>query len=122
MSGPCDHKHLYDIFSKQHIWVCYCFCGNCYDQTLLVKEGSACVCDECFCRTLTLHVNCRAETELMTPVSAIAVGNRKPVETVIKDLPEKPGKTGTCKKCKAPTYRKGDRGRFPTLCEDCKNN
>jgi hypothetical protein len=46
--------------------------------------------------------------------------NATPVENVIGDLPEQPGKTGSCRKCKGPTYRKGNRGRFPVLCEGCK--
>jgi hypothetical protein len=46
----------------------------------------------------------------------------KPIETVVSDLPEHPGKTGTCRECGSPTYRKGTRGRFPSLCTECKKH
>lgn len=121
MSGPCDHEYFRDLMDNTIFLTCFCFCGVCYDHTYYVREGNGCICDECFCRQLP-NEDCRATTALMVPETAehLPQLNAQPIENVVKDLPEKPGKTGTCRECKAPTYRKGDRGRFPVLCEDCK--
>ena len=122
MSGPCDHEYFRDLLNNEIFLTCFCYCGNCWDIVLLRKEGNGCTCDECFCRRLP-NSDCRTTTTIQLPETSVKLpqGRGKPIETVVKDLPEHPGKTGTCRECKGPTYRKGDRGRFPVLCEDCKN-
>lgn len=119
--GPCDHEWFTDILTNKMFMTCFCYCGLCYDHTLLIREGNGCIDDDCFCRELP-NDNCRAVTALQVPETAVHIPqiNAQPVENVLKDLPEKPGKTGTCRQCKSPTYRKGTRGRFPVLCEGCK--
>jgi hypothetical protein len=121
MSGPCDHETFRDLLNNEIFITCYCFCGHCYDHVLLMSEGNGCTCEECFCRRLP-NADCRATTALMVPETAehLPLLNAIPVENVVKDLPEHPGKTGTCRKCRAATYRKGTRGRFPVLCDSCK--
>lgn len=118
----CDHEWFHDPYTRELFMTCYCFCGMCYDQMLWTSEGNGCICDDCFCRQIPENSDCRTTTVLFMPetVVKIASSGSKPIEPVVHDLPEKPGKTGTCRECKGPTYRKGTRGRFPTLCEDCR--
>ncbi len=122
MSGPCDHEWYLDIRTRVRFMTCYCYCGNCYDHVLLLREGNGCIDDNCFCRQQP-NGDCRATTAAHiydSEAEKLPNLDSKPVEVVIKDLPENPGKTGTCRECKGPTYRNGTRGRFPTTCEGCK--
>lgn len=121
MSG-CDHEYFRDFSLNTIFMTCFCFCGNCYDHTLLLREGNGCIDDECFCRTIP-NGDCRSTTAAHvydTGAVKLPQAGGKPIEPVVSDLPEHPGKTGTCRECKGPTYRKGDRGRFPVVCENCK--
>lgn len=122
MSGACDHEWFRDILRNEIFMTCYCYCGECYDHASLVLEGNGCIDSHCFCRNQP-NDNCRAATAAHiydSGAEKLPQLDAKPVKTIIKDLPENPGKTGTCRKCKAPTFRHGTRGRFPVLCEGCK--
>jgi len=121
----CDHEQYRDHRTGVIFLSCFCFCGLCYDQSRMIQEGNGCICDECFCNELPINVDCRGgQANLMLPESVTKLPKigGKPVETVVSDLPEQPGKTGTCRTCGAPTYRKegATKGRFPSLCEGCK--
>lgn len=118
----CDHEQYRDLYTNEVSMTCFCFCGLCYDHTLLIREGNGCIDDDCFCRKPP-NGNCRAgATNLQLPdtVEKVTQFDREPVEKVLIDMPEKPGKTGTCRECKGPTTRNGNRGRFPILCGSCK--
>ena len=108
MTRDCDHEDYYDMWTGTVFMTCFCFCHKCYDQTLFVSEGNGCIDPDCFCRDPAM------------PPTALKITQNIKQEDVVADLPENPGKTGTCKKCKGPTFRNGDRGRFPVLCKDCK--
>src|SRR5690606_19675553 len=118
MSGACDHEYFRDILNNEIFLTCFCFCGTCYEHANYIREGNGCICEECFCRDLP-NDDCRAVSSILAQEVGehLPYFNGQPVENVIKDLPEKPGKTGTCRECKGPTYRKGSRGRFAVLCE-----
>lgn len=117
----CDHQHFMDLNNGKMFMACFCFCDQCWDQVAFVTEGSGCIDADCYCRNL--------EGECRTAVATHVYDNNhvylpsiddKPVTQVVSDLPEQPGKTGTCRVCKEPTYRKGTRGRFPVLCDEHK--
>lgn len=109
-----DHAQSRDHHANRIFTTCYCFCEECYSEPRRQTEGNGCICEECFCR----------DPEYLTPWVVIEpvepARTVTKVENVVKDLPESPGKTGTCRTCKGPTFRKGDRGRFPVMCEGCK--
>lgn len=106
----CDHEQYLDYYANKIFMTCFCYCPDCYDQSLFISEGNGCIDEECFCRDPAM------------PPSAIRLTDNIKQEDVVADLPESPGKTGTCRVCKEPTYRNGDRGRFPVLCTDCKKS
>src|ERR1043165_5715471 len=111
MSGSCDHEWYRDILANEIFLTCFCYCGTCYDHVSFVSEGNGCICDDCFCRKQP-NGDCRSVTAAHiydTGAEKLPSIDAKSVENIVKDLPEKPGKTGTCKKCKAPTYRNGNR-------------
>ncbi len=108
IARDCDHEQYLDVYTNKIFMTCFCYCSKCYSQDSFINEGNGCIDTDCFCRNPEM------------PPSAIRITNNILKEDVVADLPENPGKTGTCRKCKAPTYRKGDRGRFPVLCEGCK--
>ncbi len=122
--GECDHEWFWDHHGGgKRFMTCFCYCGLCYDNTLRLTEGNGCIDEDCFCRNQP-NEDCRSYTAAHiydTGAIKLSQGGGKPIEPVVHDLPENPGKTGTCRVCKGPTYRKGDRGRFPVMCDTCKN-
>lgn len=119
----CTHEQFRDFTTNEIFVTCFCYCGTCFDYERFASDGNGCVCTDCFCREdddKRCRSTVRVDYDDDLAIKIKKKAPRKPVETVIRDLPEKPGKTGTCRTCKQPTYRKGDRGRFPVLCEDCK--
>lgn len=98
-----DHDQFPDPMNPKRILLaCSCFCDTCYSEEQRAERGQGCVCKDCFCGN-------------PGPLSPLYYAEKPEPVTRTADEPH-----GECRKCKAKTYRKGSRGRFPVLCEACK--
>lgn len=117
-----DHHPFRDPHTNRIVVACDCMCVRCFDGSLTESTGKGCICLDCLCMEQETS-SPRLAAEYYQKIEKPGKAKVRRVENIVKDLPETidiPAKTGTCRECGKPTYRRGTRGRFPVLCQECK--
>lgn len=108
-----EHDSFRDVHTNSIKIACNCFCPDCYSEEERARVGQGCLCPDCVCQETGVKklaaAYYREEVETKTKT-------RKIVDVPLPDEV----KTGTCKQCGKATFRNGNRGRFPVLCQECK--